>query len=185
MDSSYDSGENEVLFVKIGVRVQDLWLDLMRLLGPSGPNVVSRHQTPRSRIFLRFHNFIGFIFWCSRKWGLGCENMSWGSGLISPLGPNCSKLFLRHQTPDAPVLEFNFFMLSSIKLCMKQSLIFKFTSFLTTLRVLIPRKLQKNLLKILLLVPFQICKVPKLFLKNLFFILEYYISNICGTAWPN
>ena len=28
---------------------------------PSGPNVVSGPQTPRSRNFLRFHDFIGFI----------------------------------------------------------------------------------------------------------------------------
>ena len=28
LDSYYDCGENEVLFVKIGVRVPDLWLDM-------------------------------------------------------------------------------------------------------------------------------------------------------------
>ena len=50
--------------------------DLIRLLGPSGPNVVSRSQTPRSKIFLRFHNFIGFISWFLRKWGPVCENCS-------------------------------------------------------------------------------------------------------------
>ena len=34
--------------------------DLIRLLGPSGPNVVSRPQTLRSGYFSRFHDFIGF-----------------------------------------------------------------------------------------------------------------------------
>ena len=46
LDSSYDFGEHEVLFVKIVARVPDIWLD--SLLGPSGPNIVSRPQTPRS-----------------------------------------------------------------------------------------------------------------------------------------
>ena len=31
------------------------------LPGPSGPNLVSRPQAPRSRHFLKFYNFIGFI----------------------------------------------------------------------------------------------------------------------------
>ena len=38
-------------------------------LGPSGPNVVSGPQTSRSKFFLRFHDFIGSIFWFLRKWG--------------------------------------------------------------------------------------------------------------------
>ena len=47
-----------------------LWTDgLICLLGPSGPNVVSRHQTQRSRSFLRYHDFIGFILWVWRNWG--------------------------------------------------------------------------------------------------------------------
>ena len=46
------------------------------LLGPSGPNVVSRPQAPRSRHFLRFHDFNGFTSWFLRKWGLVCENWS-------------------------------------------------------------------------------------------------------------
>ena len=32
---------------------------LIHLLDPSGANVVSRPQTPRSKLFLRFHDFIG------------------------------------------------------------------------------------------------------------------------------
>ena len=53
------------------------------LLGPSGPNVVFRSQAPRSRHFLRFHNFIGFILWFLRKRGPVCENWSQGSGLMA------------------------------------------------------------------------------------------------------
>ena len=55
----------------------------IRLLGASGPNVVSRTQVPRSRHFLRFHDFIGFISWFLRKWGLVCENWSQGSELMA------------------------------------------------------------------------------------------------------
>ena len=58
-DSTYDSGENEVLFMKIGTRVLDLWLDISS--GPRCLNAVSRPQTLRSWNFLRFHNIIGFI----------------------------------------------------------------------------------------------------------------------------
>ena len=56
---------------------------LIRLLGPSGPNVVSRLQTLRSRYFLRFHNFIGFISWFLRKWWPVCENCSYSSGRMA------------------------------------------------------------------------------------------------------
>ena len=45
--------------MKIRARVLDLWLDTSS--EPGGPNVVSRPQDPRSRNFLRFHNFIGSI----------------------------------------------------------------------------------------------------------------------------
>ena len=34
---------------------------LIRLLAPSGPNIVSRPQTPKPSNFLRFNNSIGFI----------------------------------------------------------------------------------------------------------------------------
>ena len=53
------------------------------LVGPNGPNVVSRSQAPRSRNFLRFHNFIGFASWFLRKWDPVWENWSQGSGLIA------------------------------------------------------------------------------------------------------
>ena len=60
-----------------------LWFwtyDLIHLLGTSGPNVVSRYQTPRSKKLLRYHNFIGFISWFLRKWWPVCENCCYGSG---------------------------------------------------------------------------------------------------------
>ena len=60
-----------------------LWLwtyGLIRLFDPSGPNVVSGSQTPRTRNFLRFHDFIEFISWFLRKWWPVCENCSYGSG---------------------------------------------------------------------------------------------------------
>ena len=71
------SQENEVMFVKIGASVLELWL------GRSGPNVLSRSQAPSSIIFLKFHNFIGFISSFLRKWGLVCENSSKDSGLMA------------------------------------------------------------------------------------------------------
>ena len=51
--------ENEVPFVKLGARVPKLWL---RLLGPSGPNLVYRPQTPRAKYFLKFHDFICLVW---------------------------------------------------------------------------------------------------------------------------
>ena len=42
--------------MKIGVRVQELWLNMS--FGPSGPNIVSRPQTPKGQHFERFHDFI-------------------------------------------------------------------------------------------------------------------------------
>ena len=57
-----------------------LWTyDWICLLGPSGTKVVSRSQTPKSRYFLRFHYFIGFISWFLKKCGPACENWSQGS----------------------------------------------------------------------------------------------------------
>ena len=53
------------------------------LLGPSDPNVVSRHQVAMSRHFFRFHDFIGFISWFLRKWRPVCENWSQGSELMA------------------------------------------------------------------------------------------------------
>ena len=55
----------------------------IRLIDPSAPYIFSRLQTPRSRIILRFHNFIGFISWFLRKWGPVCENCNYSSGLMA------------------------------------------------------------------------------------------------------
>ena len=52
LDSLHDSGENEVLFLEIESRVPDLRYD--NLVGPVGPNVVSRPQTPMPRNFRDF-----------------------------------------------------------------------------------------------------------------------------------
>ena len=60
LDLSHDSSENDGLFVKIEAMVLDIY-GLILLLGPSGPDVVSGSQTPRSKNILRFHNLIGFI----------------------------------------------------------------------------------------------------------------------------
>ena len=72
---------------------------------PSGPNIFSGPQTPRSRYFLRFHNFIEFISWflrsCLWKLGLGgYELLAWyvWSG---PKWVKCSF--------EAPDLKVNFF----------------------------------------------------------------------------
>ena len=56
---------------------------LICLLGPSGPNVVSRPQTPKSNFFLRHYDFNGFILWFWKKWGPVHENWSYGSEFIT------------------------------------------------------------------------------------------------------
>ena len=53
---------------------------LIRLLCPSGPDVVAGSQTSRSRNILRFPKFIGFISWFLRIWWPVWENCSYGSG---------------------------------------------------------------------------------------------------------
>ena len=67
---------------------------VIRLLGPVGPNIVSRPQTLRSIYFLRFQNFIELISWFCRKWGLFLWKLKLRFqtyGLIrflDPIGPN-------------------------------------------------------------------------------------------------
>ena len=59
LDSSHGSCKNEVLFVNFEALVVDYnWI---RQLSPSGPNVNSRFQAPRSGHHLIFHDFIGLI----------------------------------------------------------------------------------------------------------------------------
>ena len=109
-----------------------LWI---RLLDPSCPNVVSRPQAPRSRHFLRFHNFIGFIsffeipqfYWiyltilekmrsCLWKLELGFLTNGLISHLPKTLGPSRPILVFRPQTPNVRVLGYeNFFMSSFTK----------------------------------------------------------------------
>ena len=102
LDSSHNSWKNEVLLVKIWAKVLDLWLDI--LLGPSGPNVVSRSQAPRLKFFLRFYDFIGFISWFLRNWGPVYENWSQGSWFMAgyvfySLGPSAPNLVSSPQVP--------------------------------------------------------------------------------------
>ena len=68
---------------------------LIRLLSPSGTNVVSWPQTPRLNFFLRFHDFIGFISWFLIKWDPVCQNCSrvldlWLDMFSGPKWPKCS-----------------------------------------------------------------------------------------------
>ena len=61
----------------------------IHVLGPSGPNVVSRPQVPKSIDFLRFHNFIGFCLMIFEKMRscLGkLEPGFWANGWIRLLG---------------------------------------------------------------------------------------------------
>ena len=51
LDSSNYSGENEILFVKIGPRVLDLWLNTSSGTNPSSKNIFSMPQTPEISYF--------------------------------------------------------------------------------------------------------------------------------------
>ena len=77
--------------------------DLVSFVSPIFPNLVFRYQTPSSKYFLKFENFIGFNLWFWIKWGLVCENWRQGPGLttwyISIFGPSGPKLVLRSKTP--------------------------------------------------------------------------------------
>ena len=80
--------------MKIGARVLDLWLDI-RLLGPSGPNMVSRPQTPSLRD--SGENELLFV-------KIGTRGFLTNDLLISPLpkalGPNCPNLVFRSKMPN-------------------------------------------------------------------------------------
>ena len=85
---------------------------LIHLVDPISRNLGSRPQTPRSRNFLRSHDFIGFISWFLRELGPVCDSTN---GLISPLlkdlGPNCPKLVFMPQIPnDIALGSENFFI---------------------------------------------------------------------------
>ena len=57
MDSSHDSWENEVLFVKIGARVLDLWLDTSS--GPKWPKCTFQVPGPKFKKFFE----ISWFYW--------------------------------------------------------------------------------------------------------------------------
>ena len=59
LKANYDSGLNEVLYVKIDGRVQELWLDTS--FGPKGPKCSFLAPDPKVNFFLRHHDFNGFI----------------------------------------------------------------------------------------------------------------------------
>ena len=70
-----------IIFVKLMSCLQILELGFWTygwicLLGPSGPNLICRPHTPRSRHFFRFYDFIGFISSFLREWGPFCEYRS-------------------------------------------------------------------------------------------------------------
>ena len=131
---------------------------LICLLGPSGPNVVSRSQTPKSKSFLRRYDFNGLILWFWKKWGpflWKLELWFWTYSLICVLtkafGPNCPKLVLRPQILNLKALRSkNFFMSSFIKFCMKQALIFKFYVTFDKVMSVFSQKMVKKPIKILL-----------------------------------
>ena len=70
------------------------------LLGSSGLNVVSRPQVPRSRHFLKFHDFIRFkILKKMRSCLSKLEPGFWTYGWICLLGPSGPNVVFRSQAP--------------------------------------------------------------------------------------
>ena len=115
---------------------------LICLLDPSGSNLVSRLQTPRLIIFLRYDGLIWFLISC--LWKL--EPEFWTYGLISRLGPNCPKLVFRTKTLNITVLASKiFFMSISIIFCITQALIFKFWVFSDKLMRVYSQKIAKKI----------------------------------------
>ena len=132
------------------------------ILGPSGSNVVSRSQTPRSISFFRFLDFIGFIScWENEVLFLKIETRVLTYGLISPLqqalGPNWPKQVFRPQTSKCQ--SFGIWKFFHVKLHKILHKISSFSNFwvIFELSVFIPRKLQKNPSKIFFMVPLKIC----------------------------
>ena len=126
---------------------------LIRLLGPSGPYVVSRPETPWS-IFFFFE--ISWFHWIhlmihekikSCLWKLELE--FWTNGLISPLPkdlePNCPSF--RPQTPNVIALGSQSFVMSiSITFGIKQALIFNIWVIFNKVMNVYPQKTAKSLL---------------------------------------
>ena len=102
MKATFDSGWNEVLYVKIDDRVQEY--GCRYIFWAQCGNVVSRPQTPNWHNFLRFQNFIESNFWFWIKQGLMCKNWCYGSrvyGLIHLLGLSGPNIVYRAQNPKS------------------------------------------------------------------------------------
>ena len=158
-----------------------LWTyDLIRLLGPSVPNVVYRPQAARTRSFLEFHDFIGLILILERirscLWKL--ELRFWTYDLLCLLGPSCPKLVFTPQTPNVTALESrNIFMSSFIKVCMKQAISFKFWVIFDKVMSSYSQKIANKPTNTFFLVSFQIGKFSlSLVYKNPFWSTKIPIS---------
>ena len=102
---------------------------LIRLLSPSGPNVVSRSQAQKSKFFWDIMILMDSFYDFGRNEVLFVKigAIVLDLQLDTCFGPNCPKLVLRPQTPNITALRFkNFFISSFIKFFMQQALIFKF-----------------------------------------------------------
>ena len=97
MDSSHNSQESKVLFVKIGARVLYLWLDMSSW--PRWPKCSFKAPGPKVKTFFQ----IWWFYWTHlmilekvRSWLWKLELWFSTTGLIShlpkALGPNCLKL---------------------------------------------------------------------------------------------
>ena len=125
LDSYYHFGGNEVLFVKIGVRVLDLWLDTC--FGSNMPQTTFYAPNPKVEIFFKISQIycihltiLEKMRSCLWKLELGFSNNGLLSSLPKALGPNYPKPGFRPQTPNVRVLRSEkFFMSSSITFCIK------------------------------------------------------------------
>ena len=104
-------------------------------------NVVFITQSPRSWNFLKFHDFIGFIYDSGKNEVLLVKIRVRVADLW------CDSLWKKTQKPRMNVTALgskSFFMSSPRKFCMKQSLFSNFASFLTKLWVFFSLKIAKN-----------------------------------------
>ena len=123
------------------------------ILGPSGSNVVSRSQTPRSISFFRFLDFIGFIScWENEVLFLKIETRVLTYGLISPLqqalGPNWPKQVFRPQTSKCQSFGiWKFFHVKLHKILHKISSCFQIFGSFLSYQCLFPENCKKTLQK--------------------------------------
>ena len=158
LDSSYNSWENEVFFVKVEAKVLDFWLDMSSGIN-KWPKCTFYVPDPKVKKFFQISWFYWIYFIIHEKikscfWKLKLG--FWIYGLISPLakalGPNCPKLALRPQTTSVTALESRNLFVSS--------LYFQILGYFFTVMSVYHQKITKSHSKILFLVPFQICKFP-------------------------